>query len=152
MADFAEKNAKGIRILKTVELADFAEKNAKRIRILKMEGLAEFAGKNAKRMGILENDSSNDVVRPSDLMPSTICFCYAIPKRKESAKRHCFSNVCENFFIHETMLSAIFQKSSSFRSRSQEEYVKISRMSTELREIFLFYRENLSDFSRVPKE
>ena len=31
LADFAEKNAKGIRILKTVGLADFAEKNAKRM-------------------------------------------------------------------------------------------------------------------------
>ena len=38
-------------ILKTIELADFAEKNAKRIRILKMVGLAEFAEKNAKKNG-----------------------------------------------------------------------------------------------------
>ena len=35
-----------------VELADFAEKNAKRIRILKTVGLADFAEKNAKRMGM----------------------------------------------------------------------------------------------------
>ena len=37
-----------------VELADFAEKNAKRIRILKATGLADFTEKNAKRMEILK--------------------------------------------------------------------------------------------------
>ena len=35
-----------------VELADFKEKDAKGIQILKMIGLADFAEKNAKRMGM----------------------------------------------------------------------------------------------------
>ena len=35
-----------------VELANFAEKNAKRIGILKTVGLADFAEKNAKIMGM----------------------------------------------------------------------------------------------------
>ena len=41
-------------ILKRVELAelaDFAEKNTKRMRILKTVGLADFAEKHGKRMG-----------------------------------------------------------------------------------------------------
>ena len=40
-----------MRILKTVELADFAEKNAKGIPILKMVGLANFAGKKCQKNG-----------------------------------------------------------------------------------------------------
>ena len=44
-------------------------------------------------------------------------FCDADPKRKESTKWYCFSNVFENFIIHKTMLSPIFHKSASFRSR-----------------------------------
>ena len=35
VGDFAEKNAKRIHILETVELANFAEKNAKIMKILK---------------------------------------------------------------------------------------------------------------------
>ena len=54
-----------MRILKTVELADFAEKNAKIIRILKTVELVDFAEKNANR----KKESSNIVVRPSDLKP-----------------------------------------------------------------------------------
>ena len=101
-------------ILKTVDLADFAEKNAKRIRILKTVGLADFAEKNTKRMGIecLKNENSNVVVRKSELKPlqcNVLLLCpgryryslylpgYANPKRTESAKCHCFSNVFENF-------------------------------------------------------
>ena len=49
-----EKNAKGIRILKTVEFADFTEKNAKRIHILNTVELADFAEKTPKIMNILK--------------------------------------------------------------------------------------------------
>ena len=54
-------------ILKTVELTDFAEENAKGIRILKTVDLADFIEKNGKRIRILKEESSNVVVRPSEL-------------------------------------------------------------------------------------
>ena len=73
-----------MEVLKTVELADFAEKNAKRIR--KTVGLADFAEKNATRMGmgILKKESSNVVVRPSELKPlqyKVLLLCQSREKR-----------------------------------------------------------------------
>ena len=72
-------------------------------------------------------------------------FSYVNPKRMESAKYRCFLDVFETF-NHETMLSGIFQKSASFRSRrfpksristvfrrAQKNTSKISRKSTENR-------------------
>ena len=76
-----------------LKLADFAEKNAKRIRILKTVGLADFAEKNARRMGI-------ELGMLFELAIAIQCsfFCFANPKTKESAKCHCFSNVFEKTF------------------------------------------------------
>ena len=74
-------------------------------------------------------------------------FSYAkIPRKKNLQSVIAFSNVFENFFIHKTMLSAILQKSASFRSRrapkpristvfrkAQMNASKASRKSTENR-------------------
>ena len=100
-------------------------------------------------------------------------FCYANPKRKESAKCHCFSNVFENILIYETMFSAIFQKFASFRSRrfpkpristvfrrAQKNTSKVSRKSTENRKTkeWAFIQNDLKSVKstvfgrRMPKE
>ena len=53
-------------------------------------------------------------------------------KRKESAKVIVFPNVFENLFIHETILSVIFWKFASFRSRMNSRFLK-PRISTVFR-------------------
>ena len=77
-------------ILKTVELADFAEKNAKRTGI-------ECSTERIEAIAI------------------QCTFVMPIPREENLHSVIVFSNAFENFFIHETMPSAIFQK-FGFRS------------------------------------
>ena len=88
---------------------------------------------------------TSQIQMPERIRPQCT-FVMPIPREKNLQSVMGFSNVFENFFIHETMLSAIFHKFASFSSRrfpkpqistvfrrAQKNTSKISRKSTENR-------------------
>ena len=120
---------KRMRILKTVELADFAEKNAKRMGILKEREFECYC--SAERI---------------ESIPIQCTFVMPIPGGQNLQSIIVFSNVFEDFLIHETMLSPIFRTSARSKSRrlpkpristvfrrAQKNTCKISPKSTENR-------------------
>ena len=120
------------------------------------------------------NENSNVFVRPSELKPlqwNVLLLCQSQEKR--ICEVTLFFRMFLKTFIHETILSGIFQKSASFRSRrflkpristvfrrAQMNTSKISRKSTENRmtKKWAFIKSDLKSAKsivfgrRVPKE
>ena len=86
--------ANRMRILKTVEWSEFVEKHPKRIHILKTVELADFVEKHPKRMNILKERDFKCCWLAKWIEAIAFFFGYARPKKKESAKCHCYFKCC----------------------------------------------------------